>query len=423
MCLAPITGAHCQLEIDGDRFGKRLGLHRPGEERFRVMNLSACASKQRSGMRSGSYTILAPGFAKWWGSDARALAQAFRKLGHTIIDIDEEDYVPLRWEGAPSRILRRLFMPVFIDDYNHSVLERASNSSYNFVLAYKGYFLKPETVKSLRDSGKPVFNFYPDVSFEDHGGNIPASLRHYDCVFTTKSYHGKREIDKFGIRNLLHVRHGFDPEVHRPVSLSDEMISYYGCDVSFVGCWSPEKESRLLYLLEHAPGVSLRVYGVGWKYASSEFKQRMGSNLKPGVFGDELSIVYCASKVNLGLLSSSSDRQLRDQTTARTFQIPATGSFMLHEDTPEIRRYFEPDREVMLFGSDKEMIEKIQRSLSSPSLRETIRMTGYERCHREPYDYLSAARAIVAYFENGARGASHSTHQNDLTNEFAMRLA
>jgi len=381
------------------------------------MNVSAGASKQRWGTSSGSYTILAPGLAKWWGSDARALAQAFRQLGHSIIDIDEEDYIPFRWEGAPSRILRRLFMRIFIADYNRSVLKKAANASYDFTLAYKGYFLRPETIASLRNTRKPVFNFYPDVSFEDHGGNIPASLRHYDCVFTTKSYHGKREIDKFGIRNLAHVRHGFDPEVHRPVTLSNEMISHYGCDVSFVGCWSPEKERRLSFLLKHAPGVSLKVYGIGWKYASSEFKQRMGSNLKPGAFGDELSIVYCASKVNLGLLSSSSDPELRDQTTARSFQIPATGSFMLHEDTLEIRRYFEADREVMLFGSNEEMVEKVQLALSSPSLRETIRMRGYERCHREPYDYISAARTIVSYFEEGSRGALRAINQNRVTNE------
>ena len=295
-----------------------------------------------------NYTILAPGFAKWWGSDARALAQAFRKMGHRIIDVDEEDFVPFRWESKPSRILRRLFLGVFSDDYNHAVLEKASSSFFDFTLAYKGYFLRTKTLQSLRKARKPVFNFYPDVSFEDHGKNIPASLCQYDCVFTTKSYHGKRESDRFGIKNLMHVRHGFDPEVHRPVILSDEMIRHYGCDVSFVGCWSAEKEKSLLFILNQAPDVLLRVYGVGWKYASGEFKQRMGSNLRSGVFGDELAIVYCASKINLGLLSSGSDSRLRDQTTARTFQIPATASFMLHEDTTEVRSYFEEGKEVSL---------------------------------------------------------------------------
>jgi spore maturation protein CgeB len=346
-----------------------------------------------------AYTILAPGFAKWWGSDARALAQAFRRLGHTIIDIDEEDYIPFRWEGKSSRILRRLFLPLFAADYNRAILEKAANASFDFVLAFKGYFVKAETVAAVRRYQKPVFNFYPDVSFEDHGPNIPAALRHYDCVFTTKSYHGKREIENFAIQNLEYVRHGFDPEVHRPITLSDEMIRNYGCDVSFVGCWSPEKEGRLLYLLEHSPNVSLKVYGVGWEYASGKFKEQLGSNLKPGAFGDELSIVYCASKVNLGLLSSSSDPMLSDQTTARTFQIPATRSLMLHEDTPEVRSCFDDRSEILLFKNNEEMVKKINWALQSPEVTAEIRQRGYERCQSEPYDYSAAAKKIVRYFE------------------------
>jgi spore maturation protein CgeB len=359
------------------------------------------------------YTILAPGFAKWWGSDARALAQALRRLGHNVLDIDEEDYVSWRWQGLAPKVFRRLFGRVWIDDYNRAVLQRAFISSYDFILAYKGNLLRPETVRRLRESGKPIYNFYPDVSFLDHGPNIPATLAHYDCVFTTKSYHGERQIQQFGIKELKHVRHGFDPEVHRPISLSSERVKHYECDVSFVGCWSPEKEERLLSLLRRAKGRSLKVYGMGWNYASDEFRQRMGSNLKPGVFGDELAIVYCASKVNLGLLScSKSDPTLRDQTTARTFQIPATGSFILHEDTPEVRAFFEDGEEVMLFASNEEMVEKIEFVLASPAARKAISNRGRERCLRESYDYSSAAQDILRYFEartnqrNGGRTAA-----------------
>src|SRR3982074_84264 len=93
------------------------------------------------------YAILAPGFAKWWGSDARALAQALRRLGHRVLDIDEEDYVSWRWQGTAPRVLRRLFSRVWIDDYNRAVLKQAKSSAYDFVLVFKGSLLKPETVR------------------------------------------------------------------------------------------------------------------------------------------------------------------------------------------------------------------------------------------------------------------------------------
>jgi spore maturation protein CgeB len=360
------------------------------------------------------YTILAPGFAKWWGSDARALAQALRRLGHSVLDIDEEDYVSWRWQGTAPKILRRLFGRVWIDDYNRVVSSQAKSSAYDFILAYKGNLLKPETVQRLRRSGKPLFNFYPDLSFEDHGPNIPAALQFYDCVFTTKSYHGEREKRRYGIRHLEHVRHGFDPEVHRPVSLSPALVKHYQCDVSFVGCWSPKKESQILHLLQRSNGFTVKVFGHGWNYASSEFKRRMGSSLRQtGAFGDELAIVYGASRVNLGLLSCGvSDPSVVDQTTARTFQIPATQSFMLHEDTAEVRSLFKEGEEVLLFRTSDELVEQVNFALKDSDLRSAIRERSYQRCLREPYDYSSAALHIIGYFQQMA-GVSDAREVTD----------
>lgn len=347
-----------------------------------------------------SYTILAPGFAKWFGSDARALSQVLKSQGHSLIEIDEEDYLPWRPQGTAAKILRRLSRRFLSAEYSRAVLERAENAAFDFVLSYKGNLLTPETVSRLREFGKPLYNFYPDVSFVDHTPNIPAALKLYDCVFTTKCFHGERERVRFGIRNLKHVRHGFDPEVHRPLHASEDVTARYACDISFVGCWSPEKESALTFLLKAAPDLDVRVYGLGWNHASASFRKLLGTGLKPGVFGDELALVYGASRINLGLLScSSSDATLRDQTTARTFQVPAAGGFMLHEDTREVRSLFTDGKEMMLFGSNEEMVAQIRLALDSPGLREAIRRAGHERCWREPYDYQGAAKDIVGYFE------------------------
>lgn len=350
---------------------------------------------------NGHYTVLAPAFAKWFGSDARALAQALRRLGHTVLETDEEDYVPWRWQGFAPKILRRLFGSTLVDEYNQAVIRHAANSSYDFVLVFKGKMLRAETVRHLGKFGKPIFNIYPDVSFEDHGANLPEALRYYDCVFTTKSYHGDSEKQMFGIRNLERVRHGFDPEVHRPVAVAPDRANHYGCDVSFVGCWSPEKEQKILYLLKRSNNISIKVYGIGWEHASAEFKQRMGSNLRPGVFGDELAIVYSSSKVNLGLLSSSkSQPRVRDQTTARTFQIPATKALLLHEDTPEVRSLFKDGEEILLFTDNDDMADKVNYALKESALREVICERGRARSVSEPYDYSTAASKIVRYFEN-----------------------
>jgi hypothetical protein len=348
-----------------------------------------------------SYTILAIGFAKWWGCDPRALARSFRGLGHNLIEIDAEDYISWRWSGFFARVLRRIFINIFINDYNRSVINQAKASNFDFILVFKGMYLKEETLNTLRLCGKPIYNFYPDVSYTDHGAYIPAALKTYDCVFTTKSYHGPKEKQAFGIRDMVLVRHGFDPEVHRPVRLSQAQIKHYGCDVSFVGCWSPEKENLIRYIINNRSNINIIVYGIGWKYSSREFKKALGEKLRPGAFGDELSIIHNASKVNLGLLSrAAGDTAMSDQTTVRTFQIPASGSFMLHEDTPEVRSYFQPDKEVMLFNGESDLLLKLDKILSNEPLRETIRNNGYQRCMSECYDYSSAAEIIVKKFRS-----------------------
>ena len=111
-----------------------------------------------------------------------------------------------------------------------------------------------------------------------------------------------------------------------------------------------------------------------------------------------MALVYRASKVNLGLLSRArGDASLKDLTTARTFQIPATNSFMLHEDTEEVRELFRAGEEVMLFKDGAELVERLEAVLEDDDLRVSVAERGYRRCHDEPYDYSSAARGITDY--------------------------
>jgi len=348
-----------------------------------------------------SYTILALGFAKWWGSDPRALSQAFRALGHNVLEIDAEDYVPWRWGGLLPRLMRRIFIWILVRDYNRAVVKQAESSLFDFILVFKGMYLKESTISILRSFGKPVYNFYPDVSFVDHGPYIPQTLSYYDCVFTTKSFHGKKEINLFRIRDLVHTRHGFDPEVHRPIRISQSQLDYYGCDISFVGCWSPKKERLISHILNNRKNYKVVIYGIGWKYASIDFKKALGKNLRPGAFGDELAIIYNSSKVNLGLLScAASDPNVSDKTTARTFQITAAGSVLLHEDTFEVRTYYQPDKEIMLFSDEQDLLFKLDKLLNDDSLRVEIKSGGYQRCINESYDYSAAANVILNKFKN-----------------------
>jgi spore maturation protein CgeB len=344
--------------------------------------------------QSEGYLILFLG-PDWWGSDARALAAALRRQGHVLIEVSSEDFVPPQWSMLGLRLLRHLCRPWLVQNFNHAILRHADNAAIDFVLVFKGTMLRASTLQVFRERGIPLYCFYPDVSFLDHGREIWSSLLLYDCVFTTKSFHLEDQALKSRLRAMRLVMHGFDPDVHRRLMFSPKVQSHYGCDVSFVGCWSPKKEKLLAAVARGAAGIDIRIWGPGWNRAAAgvgRFWQQRGA------YGDELSLIYGATKVNLGLLSESGGgTQSGDLVTTRTWQIPAAGGFLLHEDTVELSRFFTPGEEVGVFQSEADLPEKVSFYLNNSEQRLRIREAGYKRCWDSDYTRDTAAREILQY--------------------------
>lgn len=331
--------------------------------------------------------------ADWWGSDARAMAAEFRRRGHLLVERNYEDWLPTRWRGWWLKVARRFLHPGIVRGYNTGVSELLSIESLDFLLVFKGMLLQPETLDRFKRAGLPCYCFYPDVSFEDHGRNILQSLPYYDCVVTTKSYHLK-EVKLFNkVKRLEFARHGFDPEVHRTVVVSESLESSYGCDVSFVGVWSPKKDRLLSALLSGCPGVDLQIWGPAWDRASPDVRNAWKGR---GAYGDEVAAIYACSRINLGLLSEAGGGGAGgDRTTARTWQIPASKGFMLHEDTVEVRRYFESGKEVGLFMDDTDLAAKVRHYLAAPEERLAVRDAGWRRALSAPYSYAPAVDRIL----------------------------
>ena len=336
--------------------------------------------------------------ADWLGSDARAMAVEFRRLGHVLVELHYEDYLPTRWRSFSLKVIRTLALPFIKRQYNQAVAELLAVQALDFLLVFKGMLLDAATLEQFKKRGLPCYLVYPDSSFKDHGKNIWECLPLYDAVFTTKSYHMDDEAVKSRARNLHFINHGFDPEVHRPIHTSDAFLSTYACDVSFVGNRSPKKERMVRYIIDALPGVDLKLWGPFWDRAEPGVRKKWTGR---GAYGDELAAIYSFSRINLGLLSEGgSGARVGDQTTARSWQIPASGGLMLHEDTQEIRKYFAVDKEIAVFGDVSELAVKISELLANETLREKIRKAGYERCTRAPYTYAPAVKTVLEYHQN-----------------------
>jgi spore maturation protein CgeB len=177
--------------------------------------------------------------------------------------------------------------------------------------------------------------------------------------------------------------------------ISANARSFYGCDVSFVGAWSPKKQRLLESVLRRCPDLSVHSWGTGWHKASRRVLQRWRHR---GVYGDELALVYGCSTINLGLLSEAgTGTQSGDLTTARTWQIPASGGFMLHEATDELARYFEPGREVAVFSTPDELASSIRHYLGQAEERCAIANAGLRKTIESNYTHDKTAKVILEF--------------------------
>ncbi len=329
------------------------------------------------------------------GSDARASFAALRRAGHLTHIVDESHFVPTEWRTLAGRITRKLMRPVMINELRHRVSTVLRSMQPDAVFVFKGNYVTRDILGDVRAAGARSIMYYPDVSFHTHGKEIPLALPHYDHVFTAKTF-GVADMTAHGVRSVSFLPPGFDPEIHRPMELVDTDRQRFECDVSFIGTWSPKKEELLTSLHAAVPDARMRIWGNQWE-------KRTGHALDDVVMGgeitgDDYARAICGSHICLGILSEQrKGASSGDLITARTFQIPACGGFMLHEYTDEAALYFAEDAEAGFFRSPEDLADKIRAYLSDDDRRRQIAGAGHRRSIESDYSIDARMSHVAAY--------------------------
>jgi spore maturation protein CgeB len=225
----------------------------------------------------------------------------------------------------------------------------------------------PETLEKAKKLGIPIFCIYPDVSFYDHGTLIPRLIEYYDYIFTTKSF-GVNDLKRlFNFEKVSLIHHCIDPMVHKRKMEYDP----FKCDVSFIGSYSLKKFNTLQKIINSREDINLKIYGNSW---GLDGKRLLNPKyLFPPVHGDLYALAIYNSKINLGLLSEAgSNSAAGDLITSRSFHIPGSGGFMIHERTTDILNIFEEGESVVTFIEHEELLDLIKYYLKNDQLREKI---------------------------------------------------
>jgi spore maturation protein CgeB len=105
------------------------------------------------------------------------------------------------------------------------------------------------------------------------------------------------------------------------------------------------------------------------------------------VSDDYLVALYSSSHVSLGFLEvydrHDPSRQIKQHLHLREFEAPMSGAFYVTGYTEELAEMFEPDKEVIVYRNQYELLDKISYYLANPHQADRVRLAGRARAMRD----------------------------------------
>jgi spore maturation protein CgeB len=342
-----------------------------------------------------------------WHSDLHeeAMANALVRLGQEVTRFPWHQY--FRWENA----LTRLFSPAlrFQNKYllgpvirrlNVDLLDCVAKERPDVCFIYRGSHIYQETLRQLRRAspGSLLVGYNNDDPFSKSHAKYQwrhflRGLPEYDLVLAYR-HHNLTDFVTAGARRVNLLRSWYVPDRNHPVVLTRDERARFQCDVVFVGHY--EQDGRLQCLEEIVRrGWKLKLYGhdYGWHPAlrcSPILRELMPVHT---VWGTDYNKALCGARVALCFLSKLN----RDTYTRRSFEIPASGTFMLSEYTEDLANLYEEGVEADFFRSPAQLAEKLSIYLNNENLRRHVADAGRRRVANSGHDIVSRMRQLLLW--------------------------
>ncbi len=319
---------------------------------------------------------------------SRQRAQALMRIGAKVSHID-----PWRWI-ARNPVLRRLhlqtgyaFIGPFVDD---RLFVEVRDASPDVIWINHGEFIGRHVLTRLRGLGAPIVNYVADNPYSTECRRAFARFRSaadlYDLVVVVFD-HIVPLLEAAGARRVIRRYISADEVAHLKYGETPHDLQY---DVTFVGTWHPDGRGEVIAALIDR-GVPLSLWGDRWKR-----DRRWGTIKKawrgPGLHADDdYAQVLGASRICLGLVNHSAG----NQHTNRSTEIPAIGSLLCAERTPEHGGMYEDGVEAVFWSSPEECARLCLDLLHDEPRRAAIAARGRDRVLRNGYLNEPTLRGIL----------------------------
>lgn len=274
---------------------------------------------------------------------------------------------------------------------NDELVKKVERFEPDFVLIFKPVFITPNTILEIKKYSK-IFSWYPDyvlfpkTSSDYFMNSIPLYDAHFSFNFANVD-----ALKNMGAKKSFFLPCGADELCHGKIYDQVYNNNYYDAEIIFIGTYADEKRYEYLEKL-CCDGYKIKIYGNGWdKCPGSSCLQKSGAVRFEEKCCHEMSQVLTRSKIALSFV-----REHNEETLAcRSFEIPASGTFMLHQRTSKIGEYFKEGEEADFFGSYEELKSKIDFYLQHDDLRRRIARSGMERVMKKGGLMIDRMRTMV----------------------------
>jgi len=243
----------------------------------------------------------------------------------------------------------------------------------------------------------PLIQWYPDPVIPDW---LIPYVKSCD-IFFTMADGLVEEFRKMNPKSFW-LTQAFEPEFFKIGNITEKDRKLFSSDVTFVGNLGSKKQ----YLLRRKylkrvikEGISLKWWGPKIPLKLSTIALLTGGIGRSYggrfVWGEEYAKVAKLSKI---FLAFDSMPHIRKSMSARMYTAVGCGAFYMCQYVEGIEEILEPDKEIVTFISEEEMIDKIRYYIHNDGLRNEISQRGRERVLKD-HTYKVRIKEMLNYIE------------------------
>ena len=354
------------------------------------------------------------------GSSGNAAVPAsqtwYRNLYEPLVDMGHDVFLFSTEDGRRAMVrndaqARARFSQKLLDAFRRE----HSRKPFDLFFAYlMDGMVDPSAIDEIRKTGVRTCNFSCNNAHQFY--LVDELSPHFD--YNLHSEKDAREKFLAIGANSLWWPMASNPKYFRPQNVSRTIAA------SFVGANYALRARYIAHLLEN--GIDAHAYGPGWlwgttsrwrsiakryKYlllallarspqgqsrasaqlADHDYRRSLGvrfpANVHPPISDEELIALYSRSHISLGFLEvydqHDPSRSVTRHLHLREYEAPMCGALYCTGYMDELAEQFEPDKEVLVYRNQHELLDKVRYYLAKPDEAEKVRQAGHARALRD----------------------------------------